>query len=45
MNASGSMLLTVAVEALGEVEGVSIRNEAVPPQGSANFAAAGGRLL
>jgi hypothetical protein len=42
---SKTSTLNFALEALGEVEGVSIRNEAVPPRGSASFAATGGRLL
>jgi hypothetical protein len=35
----------IALEALGEVEGLSIRNEAMLPRGSASFVAARGRLL
>ncbi len=35
----------IALEALEEVEGVSIRNEAMLPRGSASFVAARGRSL
>jgi hypothetical protein len=47
----GRVMRTVAkhpparLSALEEVEGVSIRNEAMLPRGSASFVATGGRLL
>ena len=47
----GRVMQTVAkhplarLSALEEVEGVSIRIEAMPPRGSASFVLTGGRLL